>query len=479
LGTSGSVRVPGGQLPGSTRRYEGIGTQGFCTLSMRGSINLYFQTTTSIPRSHIPIHCSVHCSLLFVHPFEIPRGKLFRLTIDFVATESVIYNKGQGYMLKPVLRISDTSEITGIFRGNLTVSNSLGANETLLELHTDGTARLRIASYPKYTLYADYKYNSSSKAVVLTNTELSAPGLKKRALKKIMKKIPDTISLPVKQWSPDSIIAIDTSGLTCNLYRVDGFDFSDGISHTAFTLNIDYPDATKVGKDVITVIDYLDTGMPPYIFNSVFEGSRITETVELLNGYIQGSSTRICITSYLIEDPDNMNLDIGIYASRLAILMTDTSFSESTVNPWQQPDIFTVNRNGGGQEFTIAFPPSLNIKMEHGNFTNNNPVVSWDAHPQAQNGYFVLVLVENKNRLEPEDELVSIACHEYTINTSITFNSNLVRFTPVYSTIGEIPPSIVPGDKIRVEVFVLDGSGRLNTVEKQGALLMDAATIIR
>jgi len=57
-------------------------------------------------------------------PFVIPQGKLFRLTIDFVANESVHWNKGQGYMLKPVLRISSTAEIVGIFRGNLTVSGT-------------------------------------------------------------------------------------------------------------------------------------------------------------------------------------------------------------------------------------------------------------------------------------------------------------------------------------------------------------------
>ena len=30
-------------------------------------------------------------------PFNIPKGKLFKLILDFVAKESVIYNKGQGY----------------------------------------------------------------------------------------------------------------------------------------------------------------------------------------------------------------------------------------------------------------------------------------------------------------------------------------------------------------------------------------------
>jgi len=51
-------------------------------------------------------------------PFVIPKGKLFRLTIDFVANESVHWNNGQGYMLKPVLRISSTAERTSTYNCN-------------------------------------------------------------------------------------------------------------------------------------------------------------------------------------------------------------------------------------------------------------------------------------------------------------------------------------------------------------------------
>jgi len=196
-------------------------------------------------------------------PFVIPKGKLFRLIIDFVASESVHWNKGQGWLLKPVLRISDDSEVIGIFRGNLTISDYLGACETLFQIYYDNTARLRISDYPDYTLYANYVYNSNTKEIRITNLSLSAPGLSKRALKGVMKKLPNEIVLPVKQWSTDSIIAIDTNGLKCNLYRVDDFNFSDGISTTEFTLNIDYPNGSKNGKNVITEIQFIDTGMPP------------------------------------------------------------------------------------------------------------------------------------------------------------------------------------------------------------------------
>jgi hypothetical protein len=414
-------------------------------------------------------------------PFEIPAGKLFRLTIDFVAAESVIYNKGQGYILKPVLRISSAAEIIGVFRGNLTVANSLGACETLLQLYSDNTARLRVADFPKYTVWADYNYNSSKKELHITDINLDAPGLGRRKLRRVMKKLPDEITLPVKQWSIDSIIAVDINGLVCNLYRVDDFDFSDGVTFTEFTLNIDYPDASKIGKKVITEVRFIDTGMPPATFDSTFEGSRITETVPVLNSFIQGSSTRIQVTSYLFDSEDDMNIEMGVYASRPAVFMTGSYASETTDNPWQSgKHIFTLQRDGN-QEFTVTFSQHLNIRMDHGNFTNNNPIISWNPYPGANNGYFVLVFVRDKDGTSIDDgsDIFAIAYHTYTQETQVTVYSSRIKFTPTYTTIHEIPPSIVTGDIIRIEIFVLDGSGTLNTRTKQGAFLMDAITIQR
>jgi hypothetical protein len=415
-------------------------------------------------------------------PFVIPRGKLFRLTIDFVASESVHWNKGQGWMLKPVLQISNDAEIIGIFRGNLEIADDLGACETLFQMYSDNTARLRISDYPNYTLYANYVYNSSRKEIRITNISLSAPGLKKRALKAIMKKLPNEIVLPVKQWSIDSIIAIDTNGLKCNLYRVDGFNFSDGVSVTEFILNIDYPNGSKNGKDVITEIQFIDTGMPPLTYLSTFEGSRITLNVSALNSSIQGSSTRIQVTSYLFDDPSELNFESGIFASRFVPLMvTDSHFSESTNNPWQKPNVFTLIRDANYQEFTISFPTRLNIKMEHDNFTNNRPIITWDSYPNASHGYYVHVLVRNKNRTayDNRENYLTTAYEAYTKEPKVTVFSNLITFTNTYTTIHEIPPSIEKGDFMIIEVFVLDGSGSLDMQAQKGAILMSKKIINR
>ncbi|MCL2127793.1 MAG: DUF4382 domain-containing protein, partial [Treponema sp.] len=56
---------------------------------------------------HIKIPSGEESGLKLKGPFNIPAGKLFRLTIDFAAEESVIYNHGEGFALKPVLNISN------------------------------------------------------------------------------------------------------------------------------------------------------------------------------------------------------------------------------------------------------------------------------------------------------------------------------------------------------------------------------------
>jgi hypothetical protein len=300
-------------------------------------------------------------------------------------------------------------------------------------------------------------------------------------LREVIKQIPDRIVLPVRQWSLDNIIAIDYNGLTCNLYRVDSFDFSDGVSFTEFTLNIDYPDSSKTGKDVMTEIQFIDTGMPPLVYINTFEGSRITLPIPVLNNLIQGNSTRIRITSYLLDNPGDMTLEVGMFASRNALLITGTTFAETTDNPWISPDIFTLVRGIERQVFTVSFPPKLNIRMYHDNFTNNRPLITWNQHPDASHGYYVLVLIENKHGTgsENNNSFFRIAYSGYTKDTQIRLNTSCITFTNTYTSAHTIPPKINKNDLMLIEVYVLDGSGILNTQTQRGAYLMNSTLIVR
>ncbi|MCL2600855.1 MAG: DUF4382 domain-containing protein [Treponema sp.] len=327
--------------------------------------------------------------------FEIPRGRLFNLNVELDTARSVSWNQGQGYRLHPVLNISDAPHILGIFRGNLTLHGGIGGGETLVQLFYDGTARIRSARFPNYTIWANYHYNSVTRVLRLDDINLDAPGMGRFRLRRVMRELPDQFLLPIRQWSLDNIIAIDTIGVTANLYRVDEFSFSRGVSFTEFTLNIDHPGSPRVGSYVVTEIRFIDTGHTKTLLN-IFGGGRITQQVLVPNDFIQGSSTRLHISTFLFENPDDLNIKMVDFACVPKFLLASSHVTESGEKPWQPQTTFTLIRDER-QEFTVSFRRGMNIRVDHGNFTNNNPVVSWDPFPGVNNGYFMLAIVRNRD----------------------------------------------------------------------------------
>ncbi len=416
-------------------------------------------------------------------PFNIVSGKLFRLDLDFVADESVLWTKGQGYKLKPVIKISNTAEIIGIFRGGLSLSDQIGNSETILQLNSDNSCKIKVSDYPDYTINCSYEYNSIFKELKFSNIKLDAPGLSSLQLKEVVKKLPNEIKLPVKEWSINSVIVVDIANCENKLYRVDNFDFSEGVTFTELTLTVKYPDSSKNGKYVITEINFVETGMPPITRINQFNGDTIVEEVKVLNSYIMGNSTKIKINSYLFDDFNKLNIDGGFYADKIAAIMSGSYYAETTENPWQSPSIFTLNRDENNN-LEISFPKKLNIKMTPTDFSSNNPEISWDNYPGAQNGYLVMVLVKDMQANPNEDDndgsdVWDIAYQVKTTETKVTVFSNMLIFTPIANSEFVIEPTIKSGDIVRVEVFVLDGTSRFNTTSKKGCLYMDSLNVVK
>ncbi len=157
-------------------------------------------------------------------------------------------------------------------------------------------------------------------------------------------------------------------------------------------------------------------------------------------------------------------------------------------------------------ERPLLFPQqNLNIQMDTQNFTTNSPVITWNSYPGA-NGYFILVLLENKYHDSDGDELAgipkkigngedyltidlgnldfyvwNITWYEYAKNTGIQF---FIQFTESYVNYSGLDTivlesDIVPGDIIRIEVYALDGSGTLDLENRTGALCMDSLNVVR
>jgi hypothetical protein len=140
--------------------------------------------------------------------------------------------------------------------------------------------------------------------------------------------------------------------------------------------------------------------------------------------------------------------------------------------------------------------------MDTQNFTTNSPVITWDSYPGA-NGYFILVLLENKNNdnesrfttgkvWNGEDYITidlgsldfyvwKIAWEKYAKTTEFQFPLQFGESYEIDSNLNTVvqESDIVPGDIIRIEVYVLDDSGTLDLENRMGALYMDSLNVVR
>ncbi|MCL2410132.1 MAG: InlB B-repeat-containing protein [Treponema sp.] len=388
-------------------------------------------------------------------------------------------SRNRTFYLRWLSETCSDANIIGTFQGAITLHGFINAGEAIVQLFDDNTARIQLASIPNYTILANFSYHSVRRDLRLSNINLHASGMGRQAMESLIGDVPSQITLPIRQWTLDEVITIDTPVIAGNLYRVDRFNFSPNISFTEITLHIEYPDSSRHGKYVLTEVQFLDIGMPPITLIGTLQGNRKTRTAVFPNNSMQDSSTRISVTSYLFDSIGDLNTVVGFAASQPALLMAGARFSETTNNSWQPQAIFTVLNGVENQEFAVRFPERLNIRMDHRNFTNNNPVVSWDPFPGA-NGYFVLVTVRDTlSNVEANRHNIVTAFYQHTMETSVTIHSHRISFTPIDTFFSIIPPTITPGDFIRIEVFALDHSGFLDSVNRTGALFMDSLTIIR
>ena len=220
-------------------------------------------------------------------PFTIPDGKLFSLVLDFVASESVIYNKGQGFLLKPVIRISGTSDVVGTFRGVLGLSTKLGTTETVLELSDQNRFRLKISTYPDYTLSGSYYYSSVSKILSLNSFSLDAPDLNSSERNEVLKKMPSDFALNVVEWSLDQVLAFDVYERLVVLNRCTNFSFSEDISFTNLLVNLD-ADESRNGYPLYVNVEFPDQKMPGLSKIITMTGSLSTVNFQIRDTILDG-----------------------------------------------------------------------------------------------------------------------------------------------------------------------------------------------
>ena len=419
-------------------------------------------------------------------------NKFFRLDLDFKPEESVIYNKGQGYKMKPVIHISDSSEILGFFRGFLNFGDGKGGTEAVVELNYDNSLRMKVSDYPDNIVYGSYQYNTVSNQLVLSNLKTDIPkvdiwgnvtGTERKRLSELQDDVPDPVTLGVSAWNPNEIITVSVNNIENKLYRVDRFNFSESTTFTSLDVTVKYPDSSKSGCTILTEVVFSGNGSPTITQESVIVDNGTIVHFEIPDSYIRGTETTVTIDSYLFNAASKLKRAFGYSGGQLTFGMHNSHFAEMTTNPWQPPHTFEIVK-GEKNKASIEFPHRLNIKMNHSNWTDNNPVVTWDAYPGANNGYLVFALVKDKQKNPNGDdldgaEIWDIAAYKKVKDTKYEIFSNLISFKPIYYSQGVIQPAIKKGDVVRIEVFVLDGTDTFSTRKHKGCLYMDSLNVIR
>ena len=419
-------------------------------------------------------------------------NKFFRLDLDFKPEESVIYNKGQGYKMKPVIHISNTAEILGFFRGYLNFGDGKSGCETVVELNSDNSLRMKVSDYPDNIVYGSYQYNTVSNQLVLRDLKTDIPivdiwgnvtGTERKNLSELQDDVPDPVTLGVSAWNPNEIITVSVNNIENKLYRVDNFNFSESTTFTSLDVTVKYPDNSKNGCTILTEVVFSGNGSPTITQESVIVDNGTVVHFEIPDSYLRGNSATVTIDAYLFDETSDYKRAFRYSGGHLTFGMHNSYIAEMTANPWQPPHTFEIVKSEKNKA-AIEFPHRLNIKMNHQNWTDNNPVVTWDAYPGANNGYLVFVLVKDTQSNPNGDdldgaEIWDIAAYDKVDTTEYEVFSNLISFTEIANSEFVLEPSIQSGDIIRVEVFVLDGSDTFSTRQHKGCLYMDSLNVVR
>ena len=367
----------------------------------------------------------------------------------------------------------------GTFGGRVSLAGYLVDMGSLLEVFDDQTFNLQLEGYPNYSLRGGYVYSPDDRQVSLRRITLDTPG-DSLVLYRLKNSIPEEIKLPVVEWDLSRSIALGIAGQEAKLDRTESKDFSALSSYTGFTVKVTYPDNSMNGKGVITEVRFLSGDIPSIISVNTISGDSVTEDLKINNSLLDPKGSAVHITSYIFDDINKINIEMGSYGGRIGPMITGSYFLESSYNPWVEPPAHTL-RGNGNQQFDVAFPKRLRAKLDHRNFSTSYPVLTWDPYPGATNGYAILLLVRKKQGVFRSGNTIGIwerIAAKYSASTSWQLFTDMM-LTEGLASNGVYPPNIVPGDVIRFEIYVLDGSRRLDINNYEGAIFMDSLTIKR
>ncbi len=386
-------------------------------------------------------------------PFIIPAGKMFELLIDFDAQKSVLYTKGKGFKLKPVINVSGVSDLVGYFRGTLGLVNDAGTQETILELTDSNRFRLQVASKRKYTLSGDYYYNSMFNTITFKNFSIGGD-LRKEIKEKVLEKLPSNIQLKTLEWSLNEVIVIDAFGIKTRLDRVDSFTFSANVTFTTVRVNVKSISEKFNNLYAITTLEFIEGSAPAMFEESLITSGNTYCEFEIPDSYFHAGE-KVRVRTLISPDISTLNIDIGYNNGVPFEGIGGSYFIETSNSIWNESesDIVVLQKSSDISK-EILFPEKLNFTMRKDAETSLLHL-QWDEYSKSDT-YLVLFMTKSSVSLEWKKTY-----QRFTKNDIMDINLNKV--TNANDTV------------LRVELYAINPDEDFSTDLRTGAFFMESA----
>jgi len=213
--------------------------------------------------------------LKFDGNFNLNSGKLFEFTFDFIASESIIYNKGVGYILKPVIKLLTSDDVIGIFSGNVKIENVPGV--MVFKLNRDNSIRVLLSNYPNDVFKGGYYYDINNQIFKININKMNETDINI-----------EEIIFNVNEWSENKLNFTGDNGKPIIFYKVNNFSIDSITSMTKMDLTVNLVDNSRDNFECIGVLQYEKNFVETdrIVYPSTFSHSNINEDKIKMSFYI-------------------------------------------------------------------------------------------------------------------------------------------------------------------------------------------------
>lgn len=239
--------------------------------------------------------------------FNLPKGTFYTLDIDLIPAESIHYTKGNGYMMKPVIKLTGSH----INSGNFYYAGEYGGEPFTLKLNPNGSMEALYAEKPDYKFSGSYNYSSTSKELTVSVNSISCPScniFEQGALADA--EMPAPITYHVKTFTDEIISLVDSASNIINIRKTNTFALkSNPIPNENFTIDFDLNNSLYSNKVIMVRLSPRIaslTGKGYYFIQQIDENSSGIVEIKLSGYEFANNNVSFDIFAFIFDSSDDV-----------------------------------------------------------------------------------------------------------------------------------------------------------------------------